>query len=97
MQRAAHSLSLCKNKLFNSLRSLRPSRSLRYLPLLLLLTLLPACARPSRANNTLREDQQRLEQEIVNLKREKATDAATIAELQNKVGTIPTSATGSSI
>ena len=65
-----------------------PSRSLRYLPIFLLV--IPACSSPSKANNTLRLDQQRLEQQIADLKRQHAGDEATIAELQNKVGTIPT-------
>src|SRR5947209_7875028 len=71
-----------------SLRCLRPSGSLRYLPLLLILV--PACARPSRANNTLREEHLHLEQQIADLERQRAADVATIAELQNKVGSVPT-------
>src|SRR2546425_42666 len=66
MYHAGHPLLFEKEKVCFSLRSLRLSRSLRspLPPLLPLLTafllLATGCASPSKANNTLREDQQRL-------------------------------------
>ena len=51
---------------------------------------LAGCASPSAANNQLRVENQKLQEQIEGLQRDKATDHATNEALQKKVGSIPT-------
>jgi outer membrane murein-binding lipoprotein Lpp len=48
------------------------------------------CSSPSPANNQLRVENQKLQDQIEALQRDKAKDHATIDALQNKVGSVPT-------
>ena len=48
------------------------------------------CGKPNRANIVLRKKMQALEGEITQLKRQHEADAATIAGLTQRVGTVPT-------
>jgi hypothetical protein len=66
----------------------------RCLPLLLLLPLLGGCqflfGSPSKANIKLRKETQQLQEQIAQLKLQHEADAATIAGLTQRTGTVPT-------
>lgn len=67
---------------------------LRCLPLLILLPMLGGCqflfGSPSKANITLRKQNQQLEGKIAELQRRHEADQATINGLSQRVGTVPT-------
>jgi hypothetical protein len=56
----------------------------------LLLLTAAGCGSPSSANITLRKQNQDLQDQITTLTRARKADAATIAALQQRVGTVPT-------
>jgi hypothetical protein len=51
---------------------------------------LAGCSHPSAANNSLRAENDKLQNQITTLNRRHDADAATIQSLEQKVGTIPT-------
>ena len=67
---------------------------LRCLPLLLLLPAVGGCqllfGSPSKANITLRKENQQLQGQIDQLKRQHEADKASIAGLSQRIGTVPT-------
>ena len=63
---------------------------MRTLPWLMAVVVLAGCGKPNRANVTLRKELQARDAEIERLKRRHDADVASIAGLNQRIGTVPT-------